>query len=178
MARFSWNGFGQSCGSVFFQTSQALVIARRKNALLPAVWSRPVANDARTKAGCTDPGPTFVPEVSAASRFSRRLDLSLLRMVLNRTCVALLLRFLQPCTLTTTAQTAAHHLESMREARALGMGPGAGLGSVTEAGGGAESRCDELLQEGVAQLARRVQGEAAAVTELLEELRYEAEDLD
>lgn len=75
-------------------------------------------------------------------------------------------------------QTAAHHLESMREARALGMGPGmtahAGAGGGTEPASPAQER---LLKDGVGDLLRRAEAEAAAVTELLEELRYEAEGL-
>ncbi|CAM9869476.1 unnamed protein product [Pylaiella littoralis] len=74
--------------------------------------------------------------------------------------------------------TAAHHLESMRKARALGMGPG----MTVHAGGagdvGSESPAQErLLKDGVGDMLRRAEAEAAAVTELLEELRYEAEGL-
>lgn len=36
---------------------------------------------------------------------------------------------------------------------------------------------ERLLKEGVTQLLRQAEGEAAAVTELLEELRYEGEGL-
>eukprot|EP00752_Nemacystus_decipiens_P011751 g10428.t1 len=75
--------------------------------------------------------------------------------------------------------TAAHHLESMREARALGMGPGmtphAGAGGDTEPSSPAQER---LLKDGVGDLSRRAEAAAAAVTELLEELRYEAEGLE
>lgn len=76
------------------------------------------------------------------------------------------------------AQTAAYHLESMRQARALGMGPG----MTVHAGGagdvGSESPAQErLLKDGVGDMLRRAEAEAAAVTELLEELRYEAEGL-
>lgn len=65
----------------------------------------------------------------------------------------------------------------MREARALGMGPGMTLHS-----GGGDTKLvspaqERLLKEGVAHLLRQAEGEAAAVTELLEELRYEGEGL-
>lgn len=76
-------------------------------------------------------------------------------------------------------QTAAHHLESMREARALGMGPGmtahAGAGGDT---GPASPAQERLLKDGVGDLSRRAEAAAAAVTELLEELRYEADGLE
>lgn len=75
------------------------------------------------------------------------------------------------------AQTAAHHLESMREARALGMGPGMTAYAPRGDVGAASPSQDHLLSEGVRDLLRRAEAEAAAVTELLEELRYEAEGL-
>ena len=74
-------------------------------------------------------------------------------------------------------QTAAHHLEAMREARALGMGPGMTLRSGRWDTEPASPAQEGLLKEGVARLLRQAEGEAAAVTELLEELRYEGEGL-
>lgn len=43
--------------------------------------------------------------------------------------------------------------------------------------GPASTAQERLLRDGVGDLLRRAEGEAAAVTELLEELRYEAEGL-
>ncbi|CAM9251255.1 unnamed protein product [Ectocarpus fasciculatus] len=75
--------------------------------------------------------------------------------------------------------TAAHHLESMREARALGMGPGMSVHSGGQGDVGfASPSQDRLLSDAVGDLLRRAEGEATAVTELLEELRYEAEGLE
>ncbi|CAM9298432.1 unnamed protein product [Ectocarpus sp. 12 AP-2014] len=75
--------------------------------------------------------------------------------------------------------TAAHHLESMREARALGMGPGMSVHSGGQGDAGVASPSqDRLLSDAVGDLLRRAEGEAAAVSELLEELRYEAEGLE
>ncbi len=68
----------------------------------------------------------------------------------------------------------------MREARALGMGPGMAAHAGGRAGdaGTASPAQERLLRDGVGDLLRRAEGEAAAVTELLEELRYEAEGLE
>lgn len=65
----------------------------------------------------------------------------------------------------------------MREARALGMGPGMTAHVGTGDTGSSSPAQERLLKEGVGELLRRAEGEAAAVTELLEELRYEAEEL-
>ncbi|CAN0387513.1 unnamed protein product [Hapterophycus canaliculatus] len=67
----------------------------------------------------------------------------------------------------------------MREARALGMGPGmtAHAGGGGGGAGSGSAAQDRLLSDGVGDLLRRAEGEAAAVTELLEELRYEEEGL-
>lgn len=73
-------------------------------------------------------------------------------------------------------QTAAHHLEAMRDARAPGMGPGVGLGG--RGSRGSSPSVDRLLRESVEDLSRRAEGEASAVRELLEDLRYESEGLD
>lgn len=75
-------------------------------------------------------------------------------------------------------QTAAHHLESMRESRALGFGPGINA-RFSRTGDAPPSPPvqNRLLQEGVRELKRRADREATAVTELLEELRYEADGL-
>lgn len=67
----------------------------------------------------------------------------------------------------------------MREARALGMGPGMSVHSGGQGGTGVAFRSqDRFLSDAVGDLLRRAEGEAAAVSELLEELRYEAEGLE
>lgn len=57
------------------------------------------------------------------------------------------------------------------------MGPGMSAHSGSRGGGVGHSSPaqDRLLKKSVGELLLRAQGNAAAVTELLEELRYEAE---
>lgn len=57
------------------------------------------------------------------------------------------------------------------------MGPGMSVHSGRGNAGSTSSEQDRFLREGVAELLRRAEREAAAVTELLEELRYEGEGL-
>ncbi|CAM9225023.1 unnamed protein product [Choristocarpus tenellus] len=67
--------------------------------------------------------------------------------------------------------TAALHLESMRSRNGLGRGAGGlGLGPGLSPPGGE----GQLLEEGMTHLSERVEASAAAVRDLLEELRYEA----
>lgn len=57
------------------------------------------------------------------------------------------------------------------------MGPGMTMHSGGGDTGPSSPSQERLLKEGVTQLLRQAEGEAAAVTELLEELRYEGEGL-